>query len=468
VRYFPAFLDLQGQRCVVLGGGAEAAEKATGLVEAGAVVKVIGDRPGARILALAHDEKIELERRAYRRGDLAGARLAVDASEDEATNEASWAEAEESGVLHNVVDRPQRCRFIYPAVVRRDPLLVAVSTSGESPYVAGAVRASLERLLGPEWSTFTELVGRTRRELRARLVPRHQQNRVYRALLASPARRLLRGGAAAQAEELAAELARRPERAAPGRVALVGAGPGDPSLLTFAAAEALATADVVLHDALVSREVLETVGPHAELIDVGVRAGRRRRTQSDTTNQLIELAGQGRFVVRLKGGDPFVFGRGGEELFALLEAGVDVSVVPGVSAAVAGPALAGIPLTHRGQASSVAFVTGHEGTEGTTPAGIARLANAVDTLVVLMPLGNLEALTGQLLAALGPARPAALVASASLPEQRVVRAPLHAIPRAAHEHAVSSPAILVVGDVVDVPLERAGEPLGASLGTGAG
>lgn len=457
MRYFPAFLDLQGQRCVVLGGGAEAAEKAAGLLEAGARVAVIAPDPGRQVEDLARVRDLELQRRPYRAGDLRGARLAVDASGDEATNEASWREAEETGVLHNVVDRPQRCRFVYPAVVRRDPLLVAISTSGESPFLAGAVRAYLERLLGHEWSAFTELVGRTRRELRARLVSQDRQSRVYRALLASPARRLLREGAESRAEALAAELTREPERATRGRVALVGAGPGDPALLTLAAVEALATADAVLHDALVSRDVLELAGPQAELIDVGVRGGRRRRSQEETTNRLIELARQGRFVVRLKGGDPFVFGRGGEELTALLEANVDVSVVPGVSSAVAAPALAGIPLTHRGVASSVAFVTGHEGSAGTTPGGIQELARSVDTLVVLMPLGNLGALTEQLLRVLEPSRPAALVASASLPNQQVLRTPLHALPRAASEHSVASPAILVVGHVVDAPSDRAAE-----------
>ena len=467
MRYFPAFLDLRGQRCVVLGGGAEAAEKAAGLLEAGAGVTVIAPDPADELEDLAGAQGLDLQRRPYRRGDLRGARLAVDATGDEATNAASWDEAEEEGVLHNVVDRPERCRFIYPAVVRRDPLLVAISTSGESPFLAGALRAYLERLLGNEWSPFTELVGRTRRALRARLVSPRQQQRVYRALFASPARRLLREGAAEQAEELAAELTRAPERAAPGRVALVGAGPGDPGLLTLAAAEALATADVVLHDALVSRDVLDLVGPHAELVDVGVRGGRRRRSQEDTTNRLIELARQGRFVVRLKGGDPFVFGRGGEELAAVIEAQIDVSVIPGVSAAVAAPALAGIPLTHRGVASSVAFVTGHEGSAGATPRGLRDLARSVDTLVVLMPLGNLDALTDQLLGALAPSRPAALVASASLPQQRIVRAPLHAIPRAAKEHAVASPAILVVGDVVDAPSDLAEAPA-AALDAGTG
>jgi uroporphyrin-III C-methyltransferase / precorrin-2 dehydrogenase / sirohydrochlorin ferrochelatase len=460
VRYFPAFLDLQGRRCVVLGGGAEAAEKAAGLLEAGARVTVIAPDPNQALADLAGDHRVDLEVRPYRRGDLAGARLAVDATGDDATNEASCAEAEERGVLHNVVDRPQRCGFIYPAVVRRDPLLVAISTSGESPYLAGALRAHLERLLGREWSAFTALVGRTRRVLRERGVSLDHQNRVYRALLASPARRLLRDGATAEAQELAGELA---TRAIPGRVALVGAGPGDPALLTLAAAEALSTADAVLHDALVSPEVLDLVGPQAELIDVGVRAGRRRRAQHDTTSRLIELARAGRFVVRLKGGDPFVFGRGGEELAALLEAGIDVSVVPGVSAAVAAPALAGIPLTHRDIASSVAFVTGHAGAEATPPAGLGDLARVADTLVVLMPLGNLEALAGELMTALGPERPAALVASASLPGQQVVRAPLHEIPRAAHEHAVSSPAILVVGDVVDAPAEPPGQTLEVAL-----
>src|SRR6267143_3211455 len=212
MRYYPVFLDLAGQHCVVLGEGKFAVEKVASLREAGAVVRVIR----------SHE---------YRTGDLAGARLVVDASEDPEVNRRSWQEAEAAGILINVVDRPAQCRFIAPAIVRRDPLLFAISTSGESPFLASTLRARLERWLGREWGPFTALVGRVRRELRERGVPVAEQTSIYRRLLNSDIRDLLRAGRPEHARLRAASLARN-DRNRGGRVALVGAGPGDPELLT--------------------------------------------------------------------------------------------------------------------------------------------------------------------------------------------------------------------------------------------
>src|SRR6267143_1625456 len=253
MRYYPVFLDLAGQHCVVLGEGKFAVEKVASLREAGAVVRVIP----------SHE---------YRTGDLAGARLVVDASEDPEVNRRSWQEAEEAGILINVVDRPAQCRFIAPAIVRRDPLLIAISTSGESPYLASALRARIERWLGREWGPFTALVGNVRRQLRERGVPIPQQTRIYRRIVNSDVRSLLRKGRHDDAAHVAVAIAQAGD-AAPGRVALVGAGPGDPDLLTFKARELLADADYVLHDALIAPETLALCGQDARLEDVGKRGG---------------------------------------------------------------------------------------------------------------------------------------------------------------------------------------------------
>jgi uroporphyrin-III C-methyltransferase/precorrin-2 dehydrogenase/sirohydrochlorin ferrochelatase len=425
VRYYPVFLDLANQPCVVLGDGKLAAEKAAGLREAGAVVRVIS----------SHD---------YRRGDLAGARLVVDASDDPAVNSLSWEEAEAAGILVNVVDRPAQCRFIAPAIVRRDPLLIAISTSGESPFLASALRARLERWLGREWGPFTALVGRVRRELRERGVPVPEQTRIYRRLLNSDVLDLVRAGRAEQARLRAASLAQNDGNGG-GRVALVGAGPGDPELLTVRARELLAGADFVLHDALVSPGTLALCGPDTRLEDVGKRGGRVSTRQAAITARLIELALQGHFVVRLKGGDPFVFGRGGEELRDLVAAGVDVLVVPGVSAAIAAPAAAGIPLTMRGVASSMAVTTA-EG-DGSL-ARIRQLASAADTLVVLMVHDKLKLVTSALAEVLGPSRPAAVISNATLPGQEVVAGTTRNIAELALRAGLGPPATLVVGEVV--------------------
>jgi uroporphyrin-III C-methyltransferase/precorrin-2 dehydrogenase/sirohydrochlorin ferrochelatase len=452
MRYYPVFLDLAAQPCVVLGGGRFAAEKAEGLLEAGASVRVIAERLSAPLEALAREGRIEAVRRDYRSGDLAGARLAVDASEDEEVNLLSWREAEASGILINVVDRPTRCRFIAPAIVRRDPLLIAISTSGESPFLASALRARIERWLGREWGPFVALVGEVRRRLREQGVPIALQTRIYRRLLNSDVRALLRRERFAQAGHLADEISSA-RSGATGRVALVGAGPGDPELLTAKALELLATADHVLHDALIAPETLAFCGPDARLEDVGKRGGQESVRQADITARLIELARAGHSVVRLKGGDPFVFGRGGEELHDLQQAGIDVVVVPGITAALAAPAAAGTSVTRRGVAASVAITTARG---GGNLERLVELARAADTLVVLMARADLVEVTAVLARAVGGSRPAALIGNATLPDQRSVTGPLDRIARLADEAAIEPPATLVVGDVVSAERALAG------------
>ena len=457
MRYYPVFLDLAAQPCVVLGGGKLATEKAEGLLEAGATVRVIASRLSPKLEALAADALIEAVDRDYRPGDLAGARLAIDASEDQAINRMSWEEAEAAGVLINVVDRPPQCRFIAPAIVRRDPLLIAISTSGESPFLASALRVRIERWLGREWGPFVALVGKVRRRLRERAVPIADQTRVYKRLLDSDLRTLLRRGRSADADRLAEEIAADPSRRA-GRVAVVGSGPGDPDLLTVRARELLAGADYVLHDALIAPETLALCGPDARLEDVGKRGGQVSTVQEDITARLIELARAGHLVVRLKGGDPFVFGRGGEELSDLQQAGVEVVVVPGVTAALAAPAAAGIAVTRRGVASSVAITTAQG------PGSMDRLpdlARAADTLVVLMARADLAAVVAVLARTLGGSKGAAVVSKATLPDQRSVSGTLDSIAALADEAAIETPATLVVGDVVSAARVPAGIPNGS-------
>ncbi len=447
MRYYPIFVDLAGQTCVVLGGGSLAVQKVEGLVEAEAKVTVYASRPAVALEQLATERQIALIRRDYLPGVLAEARLVIDASEDDAINRASWEEAEAAGILINVVDRPQRCRFIAPAIVRRDPVIVAVSTSGESPFLASVLRARIERWLGREWGPFAALVGRVRRRLREGGVPLNQQTTVYRRLLHSRVSELLRAGEEGAANEVALAIEQSRGSRSAGRVALVGAGPGDPDLLTFRARELLADADYVLHDALIAPRALALCGETTRLENVGKRAGMKNPRQDDINARMIELARAGYSVVRLKGGDPFVFGRGGEELAALLDARIDVVVVPGVSAAMAAPAAAGIPLTMRGVSSSLA-ITAARGGDGKER--LRELARSAETLVVLMPRTNLSEIAATLVAAVGGSRPAAIISNATLPDQRSVSARLDNIARVADEAGISTPATLVVGDVVAV------------------
>jgi uroporphyrin-III C-methyltransferase/precorrin-2 dehydrogenase/sirohydrochlorin ferrochelatase len=311
------------------------------------------------------------------------------------------------------------------------------------------LRARIERWLGREWGPFVALVGDVRRRLRKQGVPIADQTRVYRRLLNSDVRSLQRARRTAEANRLAAGIAAA-QGSGPGRVTLVGAGPGDPDLLTVKARDLIAGADYVLHDALIAPETLALCGPDTRLENVGRRAGRDGGAggrQANINARLIELARAGHQVVRLKGGDPFVFGRGGEELDELRRAGVDVVIVPGVSSALAAPAAAGIPVTRRGVASSVAITTAQGG--GSIDR-LADLARAADTLVVLMALGELGEVAAVLGRAVGGSRPAAVISNATLPNQRSVSGTLDTIGRLAAEAAIEAPATLVVGDVVAV------------------
>lgn len=428
--YYTVVLDLHERRCVVLGDTALAEEKALGLRAAGATVVHL--------------------RRAFQPGDLEGAYLAIDASDNPEAQRAARAAANRERVLLNVADVTHQCDWIAPALVKRGPLQIAISTSGESPFLARAMRERLETTLGEEWGPFTALMGRMRRRLRRAGVSGDAQQRAYRRLLRSPATALLRQGddSAAAAVALTIEQSAQVTGATPmGEVVLAGAGPGDPELITIGGRAVLAGADVVFHDALVGSGVLRLCGPRARLVDVGKRSGRDSPSQSGINDAMIAAARAGDLVVRLKGGDPFLFGRGGEEVEALQGAGVPVRVIPGVSAALAAPAAAGIPVTHRGVAASVAFVTGHRA--GGDLTALEGLARSVDTLVVLMP-AELEAIASRLAAVLGPDRPAAMVSKATTEEQQVVRAPIGSIAAAARAAGIQPPSTLVVGDVVDV------------------
>jgi uroporphyrin-III C-methyltransferase / precorrin-2 dehydrogenase / sirohydrochlorin ferrochelatase len=448
VSYYPVSLDLRGKRCVLLGGSELAAGKLPLLLEAEAELSVIAAEAVPAIEQADRSGAVRWLRRAYRPGDLAGARLVIDASDDPETNRLVRQEADRERALLNVVDRTPLCDWIAPAVVNRGPLKIAISTAGQSPFLAAAMRRRLETVFGQEWGPFTSLVGALRRQLRGRGVPLREQERIYRQALRSDARRLLREGREAEARALLERLATGPIQ---GRVTIAGAGPGAAELLTEAVREVLYEADVVFHDALVEPEVLALCGPRTRLVDVGKRAGGRRVPQEEINRLLVEAARAGRDVVRLKGGDPFIFGRGGEELTALVDAGVDTRVLPGVSAATAAPTLAGIPLTLRGVAGSVAFATAQ--LEG-GPARLQELARSVDTLVILMAFERAPELARELIPVLGEQRPVALVASASTDRERTLVSTLGRLAAEVAATDLEPPALLVVGEVVAAAAAR--------------
>ncbi|HEY8201149.1 MAG TPA: siroheme synthase CysG [Actinomycetota bacterium] len=447
---YPVCLDVRGRRCVVVGGGAVGADRAAGLLEAGAAVVVVAEHPGAEVEAMAAGGRIGLLRRRFEPADLAGAFLAVAATGDRQTDAAVASEARARGVLLNAASGGQGDLSL-PAVIRRGPLTVAISTGGVAPALVAVLRRRIEPLFPPEYGELAELAGAARGR-----VPGRRHRARWRRVLDPGILALLRNGRRAEAMERV-EAALRPEGSGPGShpgaggfVSLVGAGPGDPGLLTLAGWDRLSRADVVVYDRLADPALLDLAPPDAERIYIGKAYGRHVLEQEELNKLLVALGRLGRRVVRLKGGDPFVYGRGGEEADALAAAGIPFDVVPGVSSAVAVPAYAGIPVTDRRFSSSVAIVTGHQDPNDPCCSVDWRgLATSAGTIVVLMGVHRLEAIVAALVrCGRDPSTPAAAVERGATVRQRTIEATLEALPEAARRAGLESPAVVVVGEVV--------------------
>ncbi|MEW6366798.1 MAG: siroheme synthase CysG [Acidobacteriota bacterium] len=432
--YYPVFLELHGHRVLVVGGGVVAERKVAALLEAGAQVCVVSPEVTGTIAGWAEQGRITIERRHYRPGDLHGCRLAFAATDDPGVNEAVRSEAESTGVWLNVADRPALCDFIAPAVARQGDLAIAISTGGASPAMARRIREVLEHSFGPEYATTLDRLRALREQSRAEGRGLAEERERFEHIVDS----------VLPATSMESDPQDR------GRVFLVGAGPGDPGLLTLKGKRCLETADVVVYDALAEKRLLDLCRPDATVIYVGKRDGVHSLPQEEINAILVREARAGRKVVRLKGGDPFVFGRGGEEAQALAEAGISFEVVPGVTAGSAVPAYAGIPLTHRDITSEVTFVTGHERSGKDSPAvQWDRLARSTGTLVVFMGLHNLTHIVQQLLLhGKDPQCPAAVIQCGTTPQQRTATGVLADIVERVKTANLEPPALIVVGDVV--------------------
>ncbi len=454
MRYFPLFLDLRGRLVVVVGGGTVAERKVELLAASGARLLVVAPRLTAALAAAARRGRLEHRARRFEAADVDGARLVVAATGDPGVNRAVAGAAEAQGVVVNVVDDVELSSGIVPAIVDRSPLLIAVSTAGTAPALARRVRAQIEAALDESLGRVATFAAAWRTRIKAALTDLDRRRRFYDWLLEGPAAELIRQARLPVAERVvAAELERqrgavaaRPPRGS-GSVALVGAGPGDPGLLTLAALRALQGADVVLHDRLVSGAVLALARRDAQLVEVGKSAGGHRVAQRRINELMVLHARAGRRVVRLKGGDPLVFARGGEELEHLRRAGISFEVVPGITAALACAAYAGIPLTHRDHSGSLRLVTAHC-RESIDATDWQSLAAGRETLAVYMGVAALPQLCAALLRhGRSAATPVALVENGSRPEQRVVVGSLGDIEAQAARHAVRSPALLIIGEV---------------------
>ncbi|WP_240318589.1 siroheme synthase CysG [Lysobacter sp. TY2-98] len=450
---FPLFLDLRGRRVLVVGGGLVARRKIAALLDGGATVRVGAPELVDTVQALVDTGHVEHVRGTFDEAWLDDAWLVVAATDDRNVNRAVADAAEARRIWANVVDDAELSSVQMPARVERGPLQVAISSGGGAPMLARHLRETLETQLDESWSSLATLLTRYRRVIRARFADIAARRAFFERVIASDIGDLLRAGRERDARErLRALLADTPTQTR-GRVILVGAGPGDAGLLTLRALRVLSQADVVLHDHLVGDDVLARVRRDAEFIDVGKRAGGANATSAHHDTQarihalMLEHAQAGRTVVRLKGGDPFVFGRGGEELEALAAHGIDFEVVPGVTAALACAAYAGIPLTHREHAQSLHFVTAHAKDDGNEPDWTS-LAKPRQTLAIYMGVASAKRVSARLVAhGLVASTPIAIVENGTQPTQRVVTGTLATLGALVDAHAVQSPALLIVGEV---------------------
>ncbi|HEX7340738.1 MAG TPA: siroheme synthase CysG [Rhodanobacteraceae bacterium] len=445
---YPLFANLTDCTVLVVGGGVVAARKVEHLLEAGARVRVAAPQLTVSLARLAQNSRIAHVAGAFRPVWLDGVWLVVAATNDAALNAEIARHAEARRIFVNVVDDAELSRFHVPARLQRGPLTVAISSGGKAPALARHVRAQFEAHLDPILGPLAELTARHRARIRRALPDVHARRRFYDALPEGPVATALRQARPEAAEHALLDQLDRPTPVARGHVSLVGAGPGDPGLLTLKALRALEHADVIVHDRLVDPAILQLARRDAHLIDVGKRVGGdHESTQARIHRLLLEHAQAGRHVVRLKGGDPLVFGRGGEELEFLADHGIAYDVVPGITAAIACAAHAGVPLTHRGHASSLHITTTHR-TQALSVRDLQALANRQQTLAVYMAVSQLDDLPRQLIAhGRAPDTPFALIENGSRANQRTLTGRLDELTTLARQHRIQSPALLIVGEV---------------------
>ena len=462
MNYFPVFMDLHDQPVVLIGAGAVAERKARLLLKAGAKLRVVARELNPAFQIWQANGSVELLAREYSSQQLRCARLVFAATADQALNRRVFEDAESLGIAVNVVDDQARCRFISPAVVDRSPVQIAISTGGASPVLARRIRSWIEAILPLGLGKVARAAGGVR-ELVKKNIPLSRRRDFWEQVLSDSSLQSWSTGSLHQIKRQMRQLVTQAavengqKTRSPGRVYLVGGGPGRADLLTLRALQVLGQADVVLHDSLVSDEVLDLVRRDADRIDVGKRAGGKRHHQDDTNKLMVELAGKGRTVVRLKGGDSFVFGRGGEELEYLRGHGVEYEVVPGITAALGCAAYAGIPLTHRDHAYALTLVTGH--TAKAVSQGCSREDHIRDvdwaswagpgkTAVIYMGVRQAPSLRARLLdAGIGADFPVALIVNGTLENQQVLHGTVDDLPALASRAGTKDPGLLIIGQV---------------------
>jgi len=448
--FFPIFLDIRKRPCLVVGGGEVATRKVRSLLQSGAAVTVVSPELADGLHTLLRQNQFQHIAREFLPEDLQNAILVIAATNVQAVNEEVSRLAQQRNLPVNVVDQPHLCSFIMPSVIDRSPVMVAVSSGGASPVLARLLRARLETLIPGSYGRLGELVKRFRGAVKTKFTNGAERRKFWEDVLQGPVAEMIFAG---QENAARAELERAIVNGAAsvqdkGEVYLVGAGPGDPDLLTFRALRLLQQADVVVYDRLVSKPILNMARRDAEMIYVGKEKSQHTLVQEEINLLLVRLAKEKKRVVRLKGGDPFIFGRGGEEIDTLMQEGITFQVVPGITAAAGCAAYAGIPLTHRDYAQSVVFATGHL-RDNSINLNWPALAQPQQTVVFYMGLTGLNIICEQLVTHGMPATtPIALIQQGTQPTQKVLYATLETMPGMAAQTIIKPPTLIIVGEVV--------------------
>ncbi|MBI5462449.1 MAG: uroporphyrinogen-III C-methyltransferase [Gammaproteobacteria bacterium] len=449
MEFLPVFIKLDGQPCLVVGGGTVAARRVNLLRKAGGHVTVVAPELSSELAELASSGAIVHRAHRFAASDLDGMRVAIGATDVIEVNAEVSRLAQARSIPVNVVDNPELCSFIVPSILDRSPVLVAVSTGGASPVLARQLRTRLETLIPSAYGRLAAMIEEYRELAKQRFSETDTRRRFWEEVLEGPITELVFSGREADARRhIEQALAKGTAKEGVGEVYLVGAGPGDPDLLTFRAVRLMQQADVLVYDRLVSAPILDLARRDAERFYVGKEKNNHAVPQEGINQLLVDLARQGKRVLRLKGGDPFIFGRGGEEIETLAQEGIPFQVVPGITAAAGCASYSGIPLTHRDYAQSCTFVTGHL-KEGSLDLNWIQLVQPRQTVVFYMGLTGIDVICQQLIAhGMAPDMPAALVEQGTTRNQRVHIGTVASLPALVAESGVRAPTLTIIGEVV--------------------
>jgi len=447
--YFPLFLKLKNQPCLVVGAGDIAARKIEILTRAGALITVIAEKISPSVLNIAEKQPLKIEKKTFEQQDITRYRLVISATSNTITNQQVAETAQRLNIPVNVVDNPKLCSFIFPAIIDRSPIIAAVSSGGSAPVLARLLRAKIESIIPPAFGQLAQLAEKFRPKVKQHISEPMQRRIFWEKVLQGSVAELVFSGKQNLAEQQLKNLIQQTQTTHHiGEVYLVGAGPGDPDLLTFRALRLMQQADVVVYDRLVSAEILDLTRRDAEKIYVGKKRADHSLPQTSINELLLNLAKQGKRVVRLKGGDPFIFGRGGEEIETLMAENINFQVVPGITAASGCATYAGIPLTHRDHAQSCTFVTGHL-KDGSMNLNWQQLTAPNQTLVFYMGLSGLSQICQSLIHyGCSEDHPIAIIQQGTTAHQKVVTGTLLSLPQQVMDKKIKAPTLIIVGTVV--------------------